>query len=423
VCEPAQALYLCASASMLDDSGGTVRYVHQLLQEYFVAVALQDRMADGEDLGRYWPDGWTKPSGWEETFVLLAGMLPDMASLVGRLVDANPALAARCIGKSGGKPPGEVTIKAVKQRLAALATSVRAAAERNAAGDALNYVGDPRPGVGLRADGVPDIVWCAVPAGEFIMGSTDDSEVLIGGKETPQHRPNLPAFAISQYPITNAQFDAFVQDGGYIAQWRRCWTEAGWQWKGERRSPDKHGGVFDLPNHPVVMVTWYEAVAFCGWLSQKLGRPVSLPSEAQWERAARHTNGRRYPWGDQLTPDHCNYNDTGIGTTTAVGIFPKGASQCGALDMSGNVWEWTRSLWGKDWQKSSFNYPYDPLDKVREDLDAPLDILRVVRGGSFSNDARDVRCAIRDWYYPSNRSWDSGFGVVVASPSIHDAAL
>jgi formylglycine-generating enzyme required for sulfatase activity len=187
-------------------------------------------------------------------------------------------------------------------------------------------------------------------------------------------------------------------------------------WKSDRTAPEKYGGVYDLPNHPVVMVTWYEAVAFCNWLTQKLGRPVSLPSEAQWERAARHTDGRRYPWGEELTPDHANYRQTGIGTTTAVGIFPKGASRCGTLDMSGNVWEWTRSLWGKDSNKPSFNYPYDPSNTKREDLDASDNMLRVVRGGSFVSFAGDVRCAVRDWNLPSDRLRRYGFRVVVASP-------
>ncbi len=404
VCEPAQALYLCASASLLDDSGGTVRFVHQLLQEYFVAQAMQEQLAGSEDLQRYWPDGWTKPSGWEETFVLLAGMAVDTTPLVRRLLDANPALAARCIAQSGGQQPDEATIEAVQQRLIALATSVRApVAERNAAGDALNHVGDPRPGVGVRADGVPNIVWCPVRAGEFIMGNTKQTDPEAYDSEMPQQRPTLEAFEISRYPITNAQFDAFVEDGGYTAQWRRCWTETGWQWKGERRGPDKHGGVFNLPNHPVVMVTWYEAVAFCYWLSQKLGRRTGLPSEAQWERAARHTDGRRYPWDAKLAPDHCNYYDTGVGTTTAVGIFPKGASQCGALDMSGNVWEWCLTKWRDNYES-------------RSDDGLEGNITRVVRGGSFLNYARPVRCAVRYRYGPSRRRRFCGFRVVVTSP-------
>lgn len=157
-------------------------------------------------------------------------------------------------------------------------------------------------------------------------------------------------------------------------------------------------------------------MAFSNWLGKKLGRAVGLPSEAQWERAARHTDGRRYPWKGDLTPDHANYDETGIGTTTAVGIFPRGAAECGALDMSGNVMEWTRSLWGKDWHESSFNYPYDPTDKRREYLEAPVDLLRVVRGGSDFNLARHVRCAARLRFNPNDLNMYIGFRVVVACP-------
>ena len=196
--------------------------------------------------------------------------------------------------------------------------------DRAAAGDALAVFGDDRPGVGAGKDGIPDIAWCDVPAGEFIMGSQDDK--LAWGKETPQHALELPDYWISKYPITNAQFDAFVQDGGYTDKWQDCWTAAGWRWKGEQVAPARQGGVFDLPNHPAVMITWYEAHAFCAWLGKKLNRVITLPSEAQWEAAARSGDGRAYPWGEKITPDHANYDDTGIGTTTAVGIFPKGVS-------------------------------------------------------------------------------------------------
>ena len=294
-----------------------------------------------------------------------------------------------------------VLVALLEDKTLAVSGSLRAEAGRT-----LARLGDPRPGVGLRADGVPDIVWHPVLAREFTMGNTKQSDREAYNDEMPQQRVTLPAFSISQYPITNKQFEAFVQDGGYTArQWRNCWTQAGLAWKGNRSEPDRYGGVYDLPNHPVVMVTWYEAVAFCNWLGQKLGRPVSLPSEAQWERAARHTDGRRYPWGEQITPDHANYDQTGIGTTTAVGIFPKGASQCGALDMSGNVWEWCRTKWRENYESS----PDDTLEG---------DITRVVRGGSFSSNARLVRCAVRFRLdLPGgNRFGFYGFRVVVASP-------
>ena len=340
---------------------------------------------------------------------------PDLAQSLGALLAAQTLIENGVLAQIS--PRNQSKAERVRQWLLAIVgQGLLSPLDRAAAGDALCALGDDRRGVGVRGDGVPDIEWCPVAAGEFIMGSLDDREALVG-EETPQHRPNLAAFEISKYPITNAQFDVFVQDGGYSDRhWRSCWTEAGLRWKRDRRGPEKYGGVFDLANHPVVGVSWYEAVAYSNWLGQKLGRPVTLPSEAQWERAARHRDGRRYPWGEALTPDHANYDETGIGTTTAVGIFPKGKSECGALDMSGNVWEWTCSLWGKDWDKSSFNYPYDSSDTKREDLDASDDIMRVLRGGSFNHYAGFVRCAVRNRHNPDFRNRNIGFRVVVASP-------
>ena len=248
-------------------------------------------------------------------------------------------------------------------------------AERAAAGDALARLGDPRPGVGLTAAGIPDIAWCDVPAGPFLMGNTKDTDEMAYDDEKPQKQLNLPAYRISKYLITNAQYDAFVRDGGYTAKrWRACWTAAGLKWKGDRSEPEKYGGVFDLPNHPVVNVTWYEALAFCGWLGEKLGHPVTLPTEAQWEKAARGPDGRRYPWGPEITPQHANYDETGIGTTSAVGVFPLGASPCGALDMSGNAWEWCLTRWREDYTQPADEDPAG--DAARCCAGAPATIMR-----------------------------------------------
>jgi len=298
-----------------------------------------------------------------------------------------------------------------KWLIALIEQGVLPAAERVAAGDTLGRLGDPRPGVGLTAAGDPSIVWCGVSSGQFIMGSRDDSESVYG-KETPQQRIDLPAYRISKYLITNAQYDAFAQDGGYTVAWRRYWTDAGWQWKEKRTTPEQYGGVFDLPNHPVVNVTSYEALAFCGWLSEKLGHPVTLPTEAQWEKAARGPDGgatHRYPWGDKITPEHANYDETGIGTTTAVGIFPQGTSPYGALDMAGNAWEWCLTQWRSDYTQ--------PVDD-----DPAGDAPRVLRGGAFHGYKWDVRCASRYSNNPNHSLRFYGFRVV-APPVIHDSGL
>src|SRR5262249_49526862 len=158
------------------------------------------------------------------------------------------------------------------------------------------------------------------------------------------------------------------------------------------------------PNHPVTYVTWHDAMAYGDWLTVRLrewpetpeplasllrqpGWRIILPSEAEWEKAARGTDERRYPWGNDPDPDRANYGDTGINTTSAVGCFPGGASPYGVEELSGNMWEWTRSLWGEN-----FTYPYDPHDG-RENLVAPDNVPRVRRGGAFFDAHRTVRCA------------------------------
>ncbi len=287
---------------------------------------------------------------------------------------------------------------------------------RARAGDTLARLGDPR----FRADAwyLPDeplLGFLEVPAGPFVMGSRDDTLIFIG-KETPQREVDLPAFRIGKYPVTNAQYAAFVQDGGYTQKWQRCWTQAGWDWKGDRAGPDTYGGVFDLPNHPVVVVSWYEAVAFCGWLTERLRvagevRPdevVTLPSEPQWEKAARGTDGRVYPWGDQPDPGRVNYGDTGVGATSAVGCFPVGASTYDVMDMSGNVWEWCRTKW----QESYHDYEGDDLAGAANDLEG--DALRMLRGGAFDGNERFVRCACRLRNNPDLRNPSVGFRLCVA---------
>ena len=152
----------------------------------------------------------------------------------------------------------------------------------------------------------------------------------------------------------------------------------------------------------MVGVCWYEARAYCAWLSSQTDRVFSLPSEAQWEIAARGRDGRRYAWGNAFDPTRCNAFDAHVRRPTPIGVFPAGNTPEGVADMNGNVWEWTSSAYQK--------FPYDALDG-RED--AARDATgRVGRGGSWRNRSASVRSTYRNDFVPAFRNFVVGFRLV-----------
>ena len=239
-----------------------------------------------------------------------------------------------------------------------------------------------------------------IPAGLFLMGSTDEQieQAIEDGAtewvkdEQPQHMVETGEYTISLYPVTNREYQAFIRESGRL-------PPNGWN--GDQVPSHK-------ANHPVVNVSWYDAWAYCKWLSQETGKDYRLPSEAEWEKAARGMDGQIYPWGDEFTKGKANTKEAGIGNTTPAGQFsPQGDSPYECADMIGNVWELTRSLF--------LDYPYQAGDG-REDLkrEGP----RVLRGGAFYNYRRRARCACRVRCDPDARDRGIGFRVVVSSLSL-----
>jgi len=351
-----------------------------------------------------------------------------------------------------GKPDCDARV--VRRLADLIETGALTPVERAAAGRVLAELGDPREDV----TDVDAMQFCYVPTGPFVMGASKQETRLTNpltgemlvippdpcafDDEGPVHIQNVPSgYWIARYPITNAQFNAFVKDKGYEKPEWWNWSDAAVSWwkKNKRTGPYDYGTPFNLPNHPVVGVTWYEAVAFCRWLTQRwrVGHwlhgdwEVRLPTEAEWEKAARgglriptktlcvpveklawepvlgeEKNSlpqRAYPWGDNPDPDRANYDDSGINVTNAVGAFPGGETPYGALEMSGNVWEWCATQWVDNYE----NYG----KTVANDLEGTAG--RVVRGGAFDVNERYARCASRYHDYPVDGYGLNGFRVVV----------
>ncbi len=268
-------------------------------------------------------------------------------------------------------------------------------------------VGDPRF---TGPQGLPDFV--EIPAGDFWMGSDDSDE----DDERPRHKVVLSAYEIAKYPTTNAMFARFIADGGYADE--RWWAEAieDEYWK-DGKVKELFGEWYTLPRYwdddrwnnpsqPVVGVNWYEAVAYCRGLTATRddGCIYRLPTEAEWERAARGPTGWAYPWGDDWREGRCNSEEAGLAQTSPVGLFPEGVTLEGLHDMVGNVWEW---CW--DWYAV---YAYAG-SQHRNPTGPDSGQYRVLRGGSWYSDGPSrCRCGFRLRNDPGNWDIDRGFRCV-----------
>jgi formylglycine-generating enzyme required for sulfatase activity len=248
-----------------------------------------------------------------------------------------------------------------------------------------------------------------IPAGKFLMGSTKEQAQQIikdsGNSddwkryiewEQPQHTVDLSEYSIGKYPITNREYQAFLRDTNYK-------TPNGWD--GEQFPTEKG-------SHPVVNVSWDDATAYCKWLSQKTGKQYRLPTEAEWEKAARGEDGRVYPWGNNFDSKKANTNEAKIGGTSEVGKFsPGGDSPHACGDMAGNVWEWCFDWFSENEFKFRSDITKNPLGTLNGTT-------RVARGGSFNSFFMHTRCATRGRYTPANSYRIIGFRIVLSEQKI-----
>ncbi|MCX6030948.1 MAG: SUMF1/EgtB/PvdO family nonheme iron enzyme [Chloroflexi bacterium] len=469
--EAAEFLAFMAERSGLlyPHAGGYSFGDHLTVQEFLAASYLVENVRSNTDEWRGFLRAYAGQSWWQEVFLLMAGsllkqseqarrfLLDELGRLpgdgdatawglawagralleipprrVGWHASARDELARRLLRVLSQNPPG---------------ASVTARIE---AGAVLGRLGDPRFTGDLR---LPDFV--PIPAGVFWMGS-DDAEVARlkretdndWSRETPRHQVELATFELARFPTTHAMFERFIAAGGYAEAgwWEEAITAGRWRdgkvtaWDGKRDRPaywdDSHYAGL---NQPVVGVTWYEAAAYCRWLTATLndGYTYRLPTEAEWERAARGPTptpspspaaagegslpspvatgegsgmgANRYPWGDAWLDDHCNSKELRLERATPVGIFPHGASPEGVLDLAGNVWEWCSDWHAADaYRQRAGRITPNPTGPRTGDF-------KVLRGGSWYNDRNVVRCASRNWNYPDDRGDGNGFRVARSS--------
>lgn len=239
-------------------------------------------------------------------------------------------------------------------------------------------------------------------AGSFRIGR--DPGPGVPELETPSAPVTLPAYRIGRCPVTNAEYFCFVRATG-----RAVAEEAGWMLAAVGRQPP-----VGKENHPMVGVSWYDAVDYCAWLKEMSGNGYRLPSEAEWEFAARGADGRLYPWGNDFDSARCNAKPAGIGATTPVGQFsPLDDRTERCTDMAGNVWEWTKTRWGRDTAKAEYPYPYNADDGRENPAPVAASDLRICRGGSYADAAERVTCTARARYDASSRHTRRGFRVAM----------
>ncbi len=383
------------NCGLLDSlSSGDIEFTHLTFQEFLAAKHMIYE-------GIVWNQFLAKES-WEETLLLYVGIMSidrkrDSNDIVETILKAGAEdgmsshrlqlLGARALCDLQPSKRVSQKVSLARDKMFRLIESDAKLDHRFQAGVLLGSLGDTR----ISPDNM-----VLVPAGEFIRGSNKTSKI-----EKPERRIYLDGYMIGIYPITNNEFKSFIHDDGYHK--KEFWTPEGLQWRDKEEIYEPsfwNDRQWNGPNFPVVGISWYEAAAYANWLSKKTGMLYRLPTEAQWEKAARGTDGREYPWGNKFDKNLCNSYECGLHRTSPVGIFPEGKSSYDCFDMAGNVWEWCADWYGSDYYKNS---PHKNPIGPKSGTD------RVLRGGGCRDVAENVRCADRVVSVPSYRSVSAGF--------------
>lgn len=396
--------------SLLQERGGEYQFSHLTFQEYLAAYYLAETVRQVDKIVTLLSaEERLAQSWWRETILLVAGHLETKSAAASldfiqglitytgddALGLAAAELAAAAYLELDSQDGGVRT--AVRQVLTRRLTNPQLTATpalRALAGRTLSRLGDTRPGVGfVIKDGLklPDIVWGeTVPAGTYTIGGDSKAFYSFDKRAIKISQP----FRLALYPVTYAQFNCFVQADDF--------RDARWWQRMPPEVQDLEEQRLQFANHPRETVSWYQAIAFCRWLSDKLGYEVDLPHEYEWEAAARYPDSRFYPWGNTFDAAKANTSESGVGSTTAVGIYLPGANVAlGLYDLSGNVWEWCRNK-------------YENPDDTRVDASSKG---RVWRGGSWRKAQSVAHAASRNYYHPDVRDDDVGFRVVCRPPS------
>ncbi|MEM7391430.1 MAG: SUMF1/EgtB/PvdO family nonheme iron enzyme, partial [Verrucomicrobiota bacterium] len=403
------------------------RFLHLGFQEYLAAQSFGQERHPVKAL-----TPWLDEGAWREVILLTAGFLGQSGAgrmaedFVGGLkerYEAEPERINRlCLAlQAAAEAPGPLLPQGLKEELRALALTIVRDPEsdyrrRDEAALALGELGDPRLGMENRDR------WVRIEPGSFRMGAEPDTRDVQIEK----------AFYLGRFPVTNAEYRTFMDDGGYSR--KDFWDEEGWRWlqlddeefeqwfkewkadfmneeDKEFLRPESHPKSWtdtddNRPNQPVVGVNWFEAGAYCRWLTRRLGSAESpwwdgaiqirLPTEVEWEFAARGEENRWYPWGEEEpNPERANYNASRLSRTSAVGVFPAGQTPSGLYDLAGNIWEWCADEWDDDPRA------------------------RAVRGGSWVNPSPDLASAFRGGVMAGSRGRSLGFRCCLAAAAEH----